>query len=139
MSRSFIITLLVLFPSLALVSALYFVNLLKRFMEETPRIETGADMDAYRAVVKKQMYAALAQIVILGIPIVLFIIGTVTRTLRMGDLMYTIVPNAVVIMVSRFLRGVERKMHRLPASDLELERERDHVVAVWEKKALPDW
>ena len=131
--------LLVAMPAVSIVSATCFMSALKRFMGETPRIDTAADLEIFKSVVKKQMYAALIQIALLGLPIVLFVIGSLTQTLRLGDFVYVLIPNLVVIIAGRILRRVERKAQMLPVSDPQLEKARNDIVRTWEKKALPDW
>lgn len=134
-----ILTLLVAMPAASIVSAVYFMSVLKQFMGGTPRIETAADLETFKSVVKKQMYAALVQIGLLGLPIILYLMGMITRTLRFGDFVYVLIPNLAVIVVGRILRGVEKKAQRLPVSDPQLEKARDEIVYTWEKKPLPDW
>jgi hypothetical protein len=138
-SRSTILMLLVVMPAASVLSAVYFMSALKRFMGETPSIDTAADLETFKSLVRKQMYAALVQIALLGLPILLFLMGMLTRTLWRGDFLYVLIPNLVVIVVGRVLRAVERKAQMLPVSDPQLEKARDEIVHTWEKKALPDW
>ncbi len=113
--------------------------MLKSFMDETPRIDTNADLEKFKDVVRKQMYAALLQIVLMGLPILIFLYGAVTGLMRFGDILYVIFPDAVVIIVGKALRKIEKKAQSLPVSSPELEKARDKIVYCWEKKPLPDW
>jgi len=115
------------------------MSMLKRFMDETPRIDSNRDLEKFKDVVRKQMYAALLQIVLMGLPILIFLYGAVTGLMRFGDILYVIIPNAIVIVVGKVLRGIEKKAQSLPVSSPELEKARDDIVYCWEKKPLPDW
>jgi len=139
MSHGTFITLLIAFPGAALLSAFVFMSMLKRFMDETPSIDTNRDLDKFKEVVRKQMYAALLQIVLMGLPILIFLYGAVTGLMRFGDILYVIIPNTVVIIVGKALRKIEKKAQSLPVSSPELEKARNDIVYCWEKKPLPDW
>ncbi len=112
---------------------------MKRFAEETPRISTRRDLDAFGRMAKRQMYAALAQIVILGLPVVLYVVGLLNGTLRNDDFLYVVVPGSIVFVAARLLKGWERRVQSLPVDDGGLERERDAMVRVWMHRPFPDW
>jgi len=108
-------------------------------MDETPRIDSNRDLEKFKEVVRKQMYAALLQIVLMGLPILIFLYGAVTGLMRFGDILYVIIPNTVVIIVGKILRRIEKRAQSLPVSSPEMEKARDAIVYCWEKKPLPDW
>ena len=139
MSRSFMLVLIVGLPVVGMAVGMYFASVLKKYLSETPRIETMADLDALRDMVKVQMYAALSMIVVLGLPIVIFIIGIFNGTLRWGDFIYPMVVNLAAIAVGKSNRKIEREVQSLQCSDPDLKMEYDSIVYTWEKKALPDW
>ena len=85
------------------------------------------------------MYAALAQIVILGLPPILYFVGIAKGSLRLGDVVYLLVPSALIFVVGQLFRKLETKVKNLPVADDELRRQRDAVVLTWVKKPLPDW
>jgi hypothetical protein len=122
-----------------MIMGFYFASVLKKFLRETPRIESTADLDSLREIVKVQMYAALSMIVILGIPIVVYIIGIFNRTLYLGDFVYPVVVNTVAIVVGKSNRKIERRVQSLQCTDPDLKMEYDSIVYTWEKKALPNW
>ena len=43
------------------------------------------------------------------------------------------------MLVAMLVRDTELKVRSIPATDPELERQRDQVVHTWLKKPLPDW
>lgn len=112
---------------------------LKRFCERTPEIRTGADLEAFKRVVAAQMYAALAQVVILLSPWVLFGYGFFTDKLVIGDVLYLTLPYIAVGIGGLLMKRVEERAKHLPVSDPQLLEARDRVVHTWVKRALPDW
>lgn len=112
---------------------------LKGFMAGTPRIETEQDLEHFKKIVKHQMYAALLQIVLLGVPLFIFSYGIQKEILGFGDFLFVIVPNSIVIALGLFLRKLEKKGQSISASNPELKSEVDSVVCTWKKKALPNW
>jgi len=139
MDRSTMLALILGLPLLGIAAGMYFAGILKRFLQDTPRIETTADLDRLRSVVKVQMYAALAMIAVLGAPIVIYIIGVFRGPLRVGDFVYPLVVNLLVIVAGRSNRRVERRVQSLQCADPDLKAEYDSIVCAWERKALPDW
>lgn len=112
---------------------------LKRFCDRTPEIRTGADLEAFKRVVAGQMYAALAQIVILLAPWVLFGYGFFTGKLAVNDALYLTLPYIAMGIGGLLMKRVEERAKRLPVSDPQLLEARDRVVHTWVKRALPDW
>jgi hypothetical protein len=139
MNRSTMLTLILGLPLLGTAAGTCFAGVLRKFLEDTPRIETTADLDRLRSVVKVQMYAALAMIAVLGAPIVIYVIGVFWGPLRPGDFVYPLVVNLLVVAVGRSNRRVERRAQSLRCADPDLKAEYDSIVCVWEKRALPNW
>ncbi len=139
MDYSLVVTLLIVFPSSALISGIVYISNLKRFMDTTPRIETIQDLERFKNIVKHQMYAALLQVFLLGTPIIIFTYGTISGILKFGDMLYVIIPNTTVIIVSRILRKTEKKGQSISASTPQLKSAVNSIVYSWKKKALPDW
>lgn len=137
--RDLLLLLLLLLPGLAVLNALWFSAELRRFLAEVPRIESTRELERFKEVVARQMRAALVQIGLLGAPIVVFGIGTLRGVLAPRDLLYVILPAALVLAVAAQCRKVEQAARSIPAADELLLRERDRVVDTWLKKPLPDW
>jgi hypothetical protein len=85
------------------------------------------------------MYAALAQIVLLAAPPIMFLVGIVRGVLGPGDLIFVIVPSLVVLAVAFAYKSVEKNVQSTPAADDELRRQKDAIIHTWLKKPLPDW
>jgi hypothetical protein len=137
--RETFVLLLLLLPGLAVANALVFGGELRRFLREVPSLSSTRDVERYKTVVAHQMYAALAQIGLLGAPILLFFVGVARGVLGPGDVLLIILPSLVVIVVAAQLKKVETQARQIPAADDELATQRDVIVATWIKKPLPDW
>ncbi len=126
-------------PALAVVNAFRFGTELKNFVSSTPRFESSHDIECFKTVVAHQMYAALAQIVLLAAPPIVFFLGLFRGVLSPSDIVFIIGPSAVILIVAAMYRGHEKRAKTIPTADPELERQRDAIVHTWLRKPLPDW
>lgn len=136
--RSVLLLLLLGLPALAAVNALYFGAELRRFAAEVPRLESTRDLERFKEVVARQMYAALAQIVLLAAPAVVFFLGLASAALAAGDILYVVIPAAVIILIAQANRRDEARVRELPAEP-GLAAQRDRIVRTWIRRPLPDW
>jgi hypothetical protein len=137
--RSTYTFLMLLFPAVALINTWWFGRELKAFVDATPAIASTADILRMKAVVGRQMIAALVQIPLLAAGPALLALGLFRHVLRPGDVVFVIVPSAAVLALSLATRRTEAAARELPAADDELRRQRDAIVRTWLKKPLPDW
>ncbi len=112
---------------------------LRRFADEVGVISSERELELFKAQVKWQMYVALVQIPLLSLPMMLFVGGFMLKVLTRSDLPYLVVPAVAVIGLSLVFKRTETRVKHLPAATPELARERDAIVSIWMKKALPDW
>jgi hypothetical protein len=137
--RSTLTLLMLLFPALAIANAWWFGRELKAFLAATPAITSTADLERLKAVVKRQMFAALVQIPLLAAGPAVYALGLFRDLLRPADVVFVIVPSAAVLALSIATRRVETAARSLHTPDDELRRQRDAIVDTWLKKPLPDW
>jgi len=137
--RQILIAVMLLLPGAGVVNALWFSGELKRFLEAVPMLVSPYHLEQYKRVVARQMVAALVQIVILALPPVAYFVGLALGALRLPDVLYVIVPSAVVLLVALMVRPTELRARTIPTADPELERQRDRIVEAWLTKPLPDW
>ena len=136
--RQVLIWLMLLLPAAGVVNGLWFSSELKRFLDRVPMLASSHHVEQFKQVVARQMYAALVQLVILALPPVVFFCGLVMGALGLADVLFVIIPSAVVLVVAMAMRPTELKARSIPAADPELERQRDLIVDTWLKKAVPD-
>jgi hypothetical protein len=123
----------------ALLNGLWFGLELRRFSKRTRVLASTADLEEFKRVVGNQMRAALAQIGLLALPAVLFAAGLVLEELDAGDILFIIVPSALVVVLAMVFRTWEVDVRSIRVVGPELAAERDAIVTTWRRKPLPDW
>lgn len=140
MTRTTILAIMLTCPVIGLILSLYFGSLLKKFLTTTPEIASTQDMERFKQLVKGQMYAALVQIAILSIPILVFAYGLWIKVLKPNtDILYMLVPSLVVLGAGMALKSVERNVQNVPTANEELTKERDRIVDIWLHQPFPNW
>ena len=137
--RSTYTFLLLALPAVALINIWWFGRELRSFVESTPVLASTADIERMKQVVARQMYAAIAQILLLAGAPILFFFGLARGVLRPTDALYVILPAAAVIVFSLGFKRTEAAARSIEAADDELARQRDRIVQTWMKKPFPDW
>lgn len=139
MTRTHVIVIMLACPTVGLILAAYFGMQLRQFVRSTPELRSNSDLDAFKRLVKGQMYAALAQIVILSIPILIFAVGFWKKIVFTKDIVYLFVPSLIILAVGMLLKSVERNAQQVPAVNEELKQERDRIVDIWLHQPFPNW
>jgi hypothetical protein len=137
--RSTYLLLMLALPALAILNAVWWGSELQQFTKKVTAFESTAQIEAFKTVVSHQMYAALVQIVLLAAPPLIFFVGLARHVLGTTDVLFIILPSAVVIVVAAVYKRVETQARSIPASDDELRRQRDAITETWIKKPFPNW
>ena len=137
--RTVFLALMLLLPAAGVVNAVICGSSLKAFLRDVSGLASTADVERFKRVVAGQMYAALVQIGILAVPPILYAVGLATGVLVPGDIVYILIPSAVIILVAQAFKKLESRVKAIPAADEELVSQRDAIVRTWMKKPLPDW
>ncbi len=137
--RDALIGILIGIPALNLVVLAWAMAALRSFARRVPQIATRAQMDEFKAVVARQMLVARVVKPVLYVPTVVFLVGLVMGELGIFDLVYTIVPSLVVIVVAKLCGGIESGVQSLPVRDEAMRVERERVVNCWKTQPTPDW
>jgi len=139
MMRQTLIWIMLGFPAAAAISSVWFGAELQRFADEVKVFGSTADLERFKSVVGRQMYAALAQVALLGLPFVAFLVGLSGGQLGVGDVSYVVIPSMLILVLGLKYRRVETKVRKIPAATSELEDARNAIIKTWLKKPLPDW
>jgi hypothetical protein len=123
----------------AIVNSLWFGFELRRFAATTTVIESEHQMESFKRVVGNQMYAALFQIVLLSAPLVVFFTGLMLGALHASDILFVVVPSAVIIVIAAIFKTWENRLKTIAVATPELLAERDAVVHTWLRKPWPSW
>ena len=111
----------------------------RKFLEDVPAIETVYDLDRFKRLAARDMYAALVFILAVTLASVSVAWGLVSGEIGMTDLWLPLAAGGIVIAAGSFLKILEKKVQEVPVSNDELRNERDYVVQTWMTKPFPDW
>lgn len=138
--RGTYLALIVGLPVAGTATSCFFLARTRRFLATTPELTGPADLEAFKALAKLNMIAALAILPYVVAPIVLFFVGKSMGHLgEAEDFLYLLVPSIVNLVAGLQLRTWEKRMQAMPARDEALRAERDRVVDVWLHKPWANW
>jgi len=137
--RSIYIIAILLCMGTAAVNSIWFGLELRRFVNQTRMLSNENDMNNYKTVVAHQMYAALVLILLLVPPPVIYFLGLRADELSGADILFVIVPAALIILLAVYFKRYESLAKTMPVGTQELLEERDAVVHTWQRKPLPNW
>ena len=137
--RTWFLALLVVLPVLDMALVQYATSRIQSFLRDTPTIESNDDLERFKAVVKLNMYGALALLPLALAPLVLFFGGIYADILAFGDWPWVAVPGILMAAHGYLCKQVEKRSYDVPVDHAGLRTERDRIVRVWQRKMLPDW
>lgn len=137
-ARELLLGIIVGMPVLGILNSLWFGSRLVQYLRQQPRIASFPDMEAFKRLGAAQMYAALAQILVLILPGIAFAAGFVLKVLSPSDLLYVLVPSAVVMLAGIYYKRIERRAQTLEVNE-EFRDEYGRVVYAWLHKPFPTW
>ena len=137
--RGIFIVIVLLLPTAAAVNSVVHGVLLTKYVQRTRYLRTEQDILRLQKIVAQQMYAAVAQVGLLILPLVLYLVGIFTGNLYPSDLPLIIVPAGMILVLSFVFKKVEIKARGIPALNPRIEKRRNEIAATWKKRALPDW
>ncbi len=106
------------------------------FLEDTPSIRSGADLERFKELARLEMYLALAMLALLGTGLIIGLV--LVREHGVGALLAVILVNGVVFGLGMYHKGVEGRARGLRTAE-GLDTEYRRVCYAWNKKALPDF
>lgn len=121
---------------LAVANGLAGVASLRGFLTRTAAIASRADLEAYKGVVRTQMYQALLQMGLLAASLLVGLAGLFTGKL---GLLLVLGVNGAILALGLHGKGFETRARSLPVPDPSLADEYRRVGNVWLKKPLPDF
>jgi hypothetical protein len=137
--RTVFIGVMLILPALGAVNAVYHGRSLQHYVRQTKRIRDMDGLAKFQKIVARQMYAALVQLALMVVPMVLYFIGIPTEILRLADIVYVMIPGGILIAVGYHFKKVESEACRIPALGEDLDEQRLAVIKIWKTRPLPDW
>jgi len=110
---------------------------LQVFLNHNARISSRQSLDEYRALARKNMYAAVIMIFVL--------LGTLLLGLaiifRFGfrGLLVMLAGNALTFLLGRYVGKYEKRVKTLPADSEELAAQQRRITEAWGKRLLPNF
>jgi hypothetical protein len=110
---------------------------LKEFLKKHTNIADNLSLNAYKVVVRNNMYLTLTQIGIVGSLLSLSAVGFLNKD--MSGIFIAPLFCLVIGFGNREIPKLEEKIRSLPVDSYELERQYQNINKTWRKKALPDF
>jgi uncharacterized membrane protein len=130
---------MLILPALGAVNSIYHGRLLQAYVRQTKSINDIAALAGFQKIVARQMYAALAQLVFLVTPIIIYSFGVSTEILVFSDITLVIIPGAFLVALGYLFKKVEAEACRIPAAGEDLDEQRLAVIKTWRTRPLPNW
>lgn len=111
----------------------------KRFMAVHQRISTMMELTRFKRMVRKQMFQALIQIILLGSMGTLSFVGILIGSIDTIQFLAVLAMNGVVIYTGNQGKSIENRARDLPVDDLELRTQYGNICRTWRLKAFPDF
>ena len=112
---------------------------LRRFLARTPELGSVEDLQVFRRIVARQMYASLVVLTLAVATVAVVAYGFFQDLIGWSELRYVLGLGSLFVVVGAWCSAVEAKVKEIPAADDKLRAERDRLVATWRSKAFPDW
>ncbi len=122
--------------AVAVINSLVGIVSVQGFLSRTAAMASRSDLEAYKGLVRTQMYQALLQIGLLAACAVLGLYGLLSG--RLG-LLLVLVVNGVILGLGAYGKRFESSARSLPVRDPSLASEYQRVSDVWLAKPLPDF
>jgi len=130
---------IVVFFIIGIINLFIALSAIKHFLNKQGQIETEYDMQCFKLMVKKQMYQALLQIIVLGIMGIIGLVGIVTEKLTGLDIFVFILLNVCNIVLGMYAKKFEKIARTLSVEDELFANEYFSICNTWIKKPFPNF
>lgn len=110
---------------------------MRSFSSITREISSLSDIENFKNMAKQQMYLAYISIAFAGTAVLLFLYHSYMGLWSIRDTVILILVVAVNMKYTKMVKSMETEISKIPATNEDLARMRDHIVHVWHKKFLP--
>ncbi|MFO8183933.1 MAG: hypothetical protein R6U39_07135 [Candidatus Aegiribacteria sp.] len=111
----------------------------KRFMAVHQRISTMMELTRFKRMVRKQMYGALLQMVLLGAMGTLAFVGILIGSINTIQFLVVLAMNGIIVYAGNQGKSIENRARDLPVDDLDLRTNYVDICRTWRLKAFPDF
>lgn len=125
--------------ALGIINLIVGVKGIRSFLSQDSSIRTYQSLQNFKIMVRKQMYQALLQLIILGTMTVIGIVGIFTGKLNFNGTLLFLLLNVINIFAGKWGKGFEKKVRSLKVEDQNLLDEYKTVCRTWFRKPFPDF
>ena len=122
--------------ALALLNWLAGIVTLKSFLSHTTAIISTLDLENYAVLVRRHMFQALLQAVLL---ISSMLLGIYVLARNQAELLQVLALNGIILAAGKLGLPLEKKARSLPVGDQLLEERYKAIGIAWVKKPFPDF
>ncbi len=112
---------------------------LKKFIAQCPRITDLSQLSLFKDMVRRQMYQALLQLVLLLGMTVVSVIGILRGRLSFVQFVMVLVLDGVVFYAGKQGKELEHRVQHMTVDDAEIKVQYREIVRVWNEKPFPDF
>lgn len=134
-----LIGVMLLLLSLAFLNIMFSIVGVKGFLSRYSSISSSKSLEDFKQMVRRQMYQALLQIILLGAVFILGSYGIISRKLSSMELLLLIILYGFLVVIGRICSGIEKQARSLPVSNGTLASEYKAICQSWVKKTLPNF
>ncbi|MCD4846953.1 MAG: hypothetical protein K8R76_02035 [Candidatus Aegiribacteria sp.] len=124
---------------LGIINLIAGVKGIRSFLSQDSSIRTYQNLENFKSMVRKQMYQALLQLVILGTMTVIGIVGMLVGKLNFSGTLLFLTLNVINIFAGKWGKGFEKKARSLKVESPNLLDEYKSVCRTWFRKPFPDF
>lgn len=125
--------------ALGIINLIAGVKGIRSFLSQDSSIRTYQSFESFKSMVRKQMYQALLQVIILGTMCVLGVLGIINGKLNSGGTLLFLLLNVINIFAGKWGKGFEKKARSLKVESPNLLDEYKTVCRTWFRKPFPDF
>lgn len=124
---------------LGLVNFFIGLTAMKKFLSQNRSFNTYQNLEQFKNMVRKQMYQALLQIVLLGGMGVLGVVGFITGKLSTSEFIMYFIFNGINLGAGKYGKETERRIRTLSIENLNVRAEYNSICRIWGRKAFPNF
>ncbi len=125
--------------TLGIVNLTVGVRGMRSFLSQETSITTDQSLQSFKSMVRKQMYQAVLQLLILGTMCVLGILGIINGRLSFTGFVLFLLLNVINIFAGKWAKSIEKKTRSLKVEDQNLLVEYKSICRTWVRKPFPDF
>ena len=134
-----LITWILFLFALGIVNLTVGVRGMRSFLSQETSIRTDQSLRSFKSMVRKQMYQAILQIIILGTMCVLGILGIINGRLNFTGFVIFLLLNVINIFAGKWGKNIEKQTRSLKVEDQKFLDEYKMICRTWIRKPFPDF